>query len=96
MIKINDEDIVLFATNTGELYPTHLRLARAGTPVNAGSSVPETWLAHVTGPVLALYGKQVEPANASAFDRFAAARELKEYYERHFAWGHVLGMMMPL
>ncbi len=71
-------DIVLFATNTGALYETHKRLARA-------CASKQKWFEHVSGPVLRLYSRQVQPVSAWPSERFDAAGELKAYYERHLA-----------
>jgi hypothetical protein len=80
MPKLTAHEIVLFATNTGELYETHKQLAREGAS-------QAKWFDHVTGPVLRLYFKQVERALAFPSERWDAARELKSYYERHIREG---------
>lgn len=76
MTKLGADEIVLYATNTGSLYEAHKRMAREGAKL-------DTWKAHVTGRVLTLYGREVEPAWAPLRTRIAAATELKAYYERH-------------
>lgn len=80
MTKIGTDDIVLFACNTGELYETHKRLAREGAKRAA-------WIEHVSGPVLTLYTRRVEPCWAPLSTRIAAAVELCAYYERQAAEG---------
>ncbi len=81
MPNITAHELVLFATNTGELYETHKQLARDG-------ATQQKWFEHVTGPVLRMYHRQVD-RNSRAWpsERFDAARELKAYYERHIREG---------
>lgn len=73
---ITARDLVLFATNTGELYETHKTMAR--TNASFGD-----WIMHVSVTVMNLYARQVEPCCASLVERRQAADELKAYYERH-------------
>lgn len=76
MPTLKADEIALFATNTGELYETHKQLARQGAS-------NQRWFEHISGPVLRLYARQVEPARCWPSERFDAAAKLKAYYERH-------------
>lgn len=78
MTKISAHEIVLYATNTGSLYPTHKKLAREG-------ATQQKWFEHVTNRVIPLYRREIEHVLAWPSDRFDAAAQLKAYYERHIA-----------
>ena len=74
--NIERDDLVLFATNTGEFYQLHCFMARKGLSASG-------WRDWLRDRVLPLYGKQVEPVNYDYDTLTNAAREIKEYYERH-------------
>lgn len=76
MTKLDAQNIVLFATNTGELYETHKRMAREGAS-------KQQWFNHVRGPIARLYNRQVERVCWWPSECFDAAGALKAYYERH-------------
>ena len=73
---IEKHDLVLFTINTGEFYQLHCLMARGGLSVLG-------WRDWLRDRVLPLYGKQVEPVNYDYQDLINAAREVKDYYDRH-------------
>lgn len=70
--------IRLYAVNTGSLYPTHCKLAR-------NSASEAAWRNHVVETVMPLYSREIEMASAKLEALNSAARQLKDYYERHVA-----------
>jgi len=74
MIELHD--LVLFTTNTGEFYQLHCLMARKRMSVDG-------WKDWIRDRVLPLYGKQVEPVSYDYETLINAAREIKDYYERH-------------
>jgi hypothetical protein len=73
---IDENDLVLFTTNTSEFYQLHCFMARKCLSLNG-------WRDWIRDRVLPLYCKQVEPV-AYDYETLAnAAREVKDYYERH-------------
>jgi hypothetical protein len=73
---ISFRDIVLFARNTGEIYPTHCQMARDGASA-------DKWFDHVLRTVMPLYCRQVGFAHALISDMRAAGGELRTYYTTH-------------
>lgn len=71
-------DLVLFAKNTGELYPNHLALAQEKQGL-------KYWVVHVKHRVLPAYRKAChEPHEGMTLDSIdQVAAELQRYYERH-------------
>lgn len=73
-------DLFLFAQNTGELYPTHLALAR-------GANAPADWISHVERVVIPRYRRDLHTPGAgmmrSEIER--AAADLRAYYTEHVA-----------
>lgn len=78
MRVIEDYDLNLFAINTGELYQTHLYMARNHATV-AG------WMEYLKCQVLPLYCKQVERVTYDWETVANVAQSLKDYYERQIA-----------
>jgi len=74
--NIEQDDLVLFTTNTGEFYQLHCLMARKHMSVDG-------WKDWLRDRVLPLYAKQVEPVNYDYETLINAAHEIKEYYERH-------------
>jgi hypothetical protein len=73
---IQRHDLVLFTINTGEFYQLHCLMARRGLDVNG-------WRDWIRDRVMPLYAKQIEPFNYDYETLANAAREVKEYYDRH-------------
>lgn len=77
MATLDAHQIELFAVNTGELYETHLHMARSGCTL-------AEWHYHVMTKVLPLYSKQVRGLHFATDDeKTKAAQALKDYYEEH-------------
>lgn len=74
--SLTAHEIVLFATNTGELYEAHKQMARDNVPFGK-------WVEHINARVMPLYCRQVERATLLPSERFNAAHDLKDYYARH-------------
>ncbi len=74
------DDVVLFATNTARLYPTHLRMVRTFATAIA-------WERHVILTVLPAYRLDCRDRSATIADDVArdAAAQLSAYYADHVA-----------
>jgi hypothetical protein len=75
------DDLVLYAVNTGELYPQALRLAREGASLSM-------WL-QFANQAADRYRREI-PNSRFRFtiaNKREAARELKNYYDRHVREG---------
>jgi hypothetical protein len=66
----------LYAINTGEFYPQHVRMGR-------DNAKPLQWMQHIYSNVLPRYGREIEPAWMTTAGLSGAANMLREYYERH-------------
>jgi hypothetical protein len=73
---MRDDDLELFAINTGELYKRHCQLA-------AINPHPSEWEWHVFNRVIPLYIRQVELRAFSGEEIVATAKGLREYYAQH-------------
>ena len=75
---MNANDLVLFATNTGKLYPRHLSLAKAGATLKG-------WENHVKTLVLPEYRFELrEPYEGLSLVAIEqVAKELSDYYAEH-------------
>jgi hypothetical protein len=73
---IEQHDLVLFTTNTGEFYQLHKLMARNNLSVMG-------WMDWIRDRVLPLYAKQVEPVTYDYDTLINAAREIREYYIQH-------------
>lgn len=75
MRAVEAYDLELFAINTGELYQTHLYMARNGASESG-------WREYLRCQVLPLYCKQVERITYDFETVANVAKALKDYYER--------------
>ena len=78
MIELHD--LVLFTKNSGEFYQLHCLMARNRMSVDG-------WKDWIRDRVLPLYAKQVEPVSYDYDVLINAARQIKDYYERHVTEG---------
>lgn len=76
MRAITEHDLVLFTTNTGEFYHLHCQMARGHLSIDG-------WRDWIRDRVLPLYAKQVEPVTYDYETLRNAAREVRDYYQRH-------------
>lgn len=69
--------IVLYATNTGELYPKHCEMAKTALPL-------AKWKAHIVATVIPMFNKE---EHTEVHDRVSvavrAAPALRAYYSEH-------------
>lgn len=73
---IEQHDLVLFTTNTGEFYQLHCLMARKNLSVVG-------WMEWLRDRVLPLYAKQIEPVDYDYDVLINSAREVRDYYDRH-------------
>jgi hypothetical protein len=73
---IEQHDLVLFTTNTGEFYQRHLLFARHHMSVDG-------WKEWLRDTVIPHYSRTVEPVTYDYETLINSAREVREYYIRH-------------
>jgi hypothetical protein len=75
-MKISASEVVLCATNEGEIYQNHLTMAREGATL-------QTWQHFILTRFMPRYRKHTPDATLTRAALRLAAKELQRYYKEH-------------
>lgn len=75
-MKISANEVVLCATNEGELYKRHLQMARE-------NAATWEWRNHIADRFMPIYRRHTPDASIGRSDMNEAATKLRAYYVEH-------------